>query len=82
MFATRCVYDRNKVFGDCERIKRRVREAAYSALPWIDPATCDLGFDSIDLAVLGVRIEAVFGIDVFREGIVETLDEVAVRLGK
>jgi acyl carrier protein len=40
----------------------------------------DLGFDSLDLAILGVRVEAVFGVDVFKEGVVSTLEELAQRL--
>jgi acetyltransferase EpsM len=36
----------------------------------------DLGFDSLELAELTVRIEAEFGVDVFRTGIVQTVGEV------
>lgn len=36
----------------------------------------DLGLDSLDLAELTVRIENEFGIDVFEDGIVETIDEI------
>ena len=42
----------------------------------------DIGFDSLDLAELTVRIEERFGVDVFREGVVHTWGEVAVRIGK
>jgi acyl carrier protein len=35
-----------------------------------------LGFDSLELAVLAVRIEAEFGVDVFADGVVETVGEI------
>ncbi|MEM7558547.1 MAG: phosphopantetheine-binding protein [Planctomycetota bacterium] len=41
----------------------------------------DLGFDSLELAILTVRIEAEFGVDVFAEGIVSTLGEIQAKLG-
>ena len=36
----------------------------------------DLGFDSLDLAELTVRIEDEFEIDIFEDGIVDTIDEI------
>lgn len=35
-----------------------------------------LGFDSLDLAELTVRIENEFGIDIFEDGIIETVKEI------
>lgn len=40
----------------------------------------DLGFDSLELAVLTVRIEAVFGVDVFADGLVDTIGELQAKL--
>lgn len=40
----------------------------------------DLGFDSLDLAELTVRIEARFRVDVFAAGVVNSVAEVAGRL--
>ena len=40
----------------------------------------DIGFDSLDLAELTVRIEAEYGIDIFEEGIVNTVGEIAEKL--
>lgn len=40
----------------------------------------DLQLDSLELAELTVRLEAEFGVDVFRDGIVETVGEVVKRL--
>jgi len=42
----------------------------------------DLGFDSLDLAELTVRIEYEFGIDVFEDGIVLTVGDVIKKLEK
>lgn len=40
----------------------------------------DLGFDSMDLAELTVRIEDRLSVDVFAEGLVHTLGELRARL--
>ncbi|HPO55889.1 MAG TPA: acyl carrier protein [Ignavibacteriaceae bacterium] len=41
-----------------------------------------LNLDSLDLAELTVRIENEFGIDVFEDGIVETVGEIIEKLKK
>lgn len=41
----------------------------------------DLGFESLDLAELTVRIEERFGVDVFADGLVNTVGEIAAKLG-
>jgi acyl carrier protein len=41
----------------------------------------DLGLDSLELAVLTVKIEAATGIDIFENGLVDTVGQVAKRLG-
>jgi len=40
----------------------------------------DIGFDSLDLAELTVRIEAEYDIDIFEEGIVNTVNEILEKL--
>jgi acyl carrier protein len=40
----------------------------------------DIGFDSLDLAELTVRIEAEFGIDIFEDGIVVTVGEILKKI--
>lgn len=40
----------------------------------------DIGFDSLDLAELTVRIEALFEIDIFEDGIVSTIGEIVQKL--
>lgn len=40
----------------------------------------DLGFDSLDLAELTVRIEAEYDVDIFEEGIVNTVGEILQKI--
>ena len=40
----------------------------------------DLGFDSLDLAELTVRVEDEFGVDIFKNGIIRTTDEILEQL--
>jgi acyl carrier protein len=40
----------------------------------------DIGFDSLDLAELTVRIEAEYDIDIFEDGIVNTVSEIFQKL--
>ncbi|WP_154855385.1 acyl carrier protein [Cyclobacterium xiamenense] len=42
----------------------------------------DIGFDSLDLAELTVRIEADYDIDIFEDGIVNTVGEILKKLEK
>ena len=40
----------------------------------------DIGFDSLDLAELTVRIEAEYDVDIFEDGIVTTVGEILSKL--
>lgn len=40
----------------------------------------DFGFDSLDLAELTVRIEKEFGVDVFEDGLVNTVGEILTKI--
>jgi acyl carrier protein len=40
----------------------------------------DIGFDSLDLAELTVRIEAEYGIDIFEKGIIRKVGEILEKL--
>lgn len=42
----------------------------------------DIGFDSFDLAELTVRIEAEYDVDIFEDGIVNTVGEIFDKLNK
>ena len=41
----------------------------------------DLGFDSMDLAVLTARLDELYSIDIFEKGLVDSIREVRQRLG-
>lgn len=43
---------------------------------FMDTKLIDIGLDSLDLAELTVRIESEFNIDIFENGIVETIEEI------
>lgn len=40
----------------------------------------DIGFDSLDLAELTVRIEAEYDVDIFEDGIVDTVGDIIKKL--
>ena len=42
----------------------------------------DIGFDSLDLAELTVRIEKEFDVDVFEDGLVNTIQEILEKIRK
>lgn len=42
----------------------------------------DIGFDSLDLAELTVRIEATYDVDIFEDGIVNNIGEILDKLNK
>ena len=47
-----------------------------------DDLRSDIGFNSFDLAELTVRIEDEFDIDIFEDGLVNTIGEVLAKLEK
>lgn len=67
-------------------IINRIRE--NKALPALQPGALqpeshlrnDLQMDSLDLAELTVRVEAASGVDIFADGIVQTIGEIQARL--
>ena len=66
------------------KIINTVREnKGVPALPMLQPEMRlreDIGFESLDLAELTVRIEEKFDVDVFAEGLVFTVGEIDERL--
>ncbi len=54
--------------------------AAVATLNDTDSLRDDLGFTSFDLAELTVRIEDEFDIDIFEDGLVNTIGEVYAKL--
>ena len=63
----------NEILDDAGRQKVEALESAMELRG-------DLGFDSLELAILTVKIEAHFGVDVFADGIVATIGEVQEKI--
>jgi len=53
---------------------------AIAALPPETRLREELGFDSLDMAELTVRLEEAFGVDIFAAGVVRTAGEIEARL--
>lgn len=58
------------------RINNGIAEIKIEDINYDTKLMVDLGFDSLDLAELTVRIEKEFGVDVFEDGIVTTIGEI------
>jgi acyl carrier protein len=56
-------------------LENRTKEKLLTLSPLLHLRN-DIGFDSLDLAELTVRIEAEYDIDVFEDGIVNTVGEI------
>lgn len=55
---------------------------ALQAITASDRLREDIGFESLDLAELTVRIEEKFGVDVFADGLVSTVGEVEAKIAR
>lgn len=60
-------------------LENRTKEKLTSLAPEMHLRN-DIGFDSLDLAELTVRIEAEYDIDIFEDGIVNTVAEIVKKL--
>jgi acyl carrier protein len=60
-------------------LENRSREKQISLAPEMHLRN-DIGFDSLDLAELTVRVEAEYSIDIFEDGIVNTVGEIFQKL--
>ena len=63
-------------------IRKSKNLSVLDALKETDNLRTDLNLTSFDLAELTVRIEDEFGVDIFEEGIVNTIGEIYERLAK
>ena len=67
-----------------EIINEILEDKGKSTLKKIDENTSlrrDAGMDSIDLAVLTARIDEEYDVDIFDDGIIDTVGEVLKKLG-
>ena len=73
-----------KLLGIINSIRKKKGEQELSAHSFTENSSLrnDIGFDSLDLAELTVRIEDEFGIDIFEHGNVDTIYEILKRLGE
>ncbi len=60
-------------------LDNRAKEKLTSITPQMHLRN-DIGFDSLDLAELTVRIEAEYDIDIFEDGIVNTVGEILKKM--
>ncbi len=71
-----------KVLSIINQVRAAKGLEAISALNLSDSLRDDLGFTSFDLAELTVRIEDEFDIDIFEDGLVNTVGEICAKLSK
>lgn len=69
-----------KVLAIIQQIRESKGLTALDTLSADSNLRNDLGFTSFDLAELTVRIEDEFGIDIFENGLVNTVEEVLQKL--
>lgn len=71
-----------KVLEIINQIRKSKDLAAIPQLKQTDDLRNDLGFTSFDLAELTVRLEDIYGIDIFEDGLVSTVGEIYEKLSK
>lgn len=71
-----------KVLSIINQVRTAKGLDTISALTMSDTLRDDLGFTSFDLAELTVRIEDEFDIDIFEDGLVNTVGEIFAKLSK
>ena len=71
-----------QVLSIINNIRKSKNLSVLDALKETDNLRTDLNLTSFDLAELTVRIEDEFGVDIFEEGIVNTIGEIYGRLAK
>jgi len=62
------------------QVRENKRQTPVVELPATLRLREDLGFESLDLAELTVRIEEKFGVDVFADGLVHTIGEIQEKI--
>lgn len=72
----------DKVLDVVNEIRMNKGESKLDSLKEDDKFREDLGLDSFDLAELTVRLEAIFDVDVFENGLIDTIGELFVKLKK
>ncbi|MEM4260587.1 MAG: phosphopantetheine-binding protein [Candidatus Woesearchaeota archaeon] len=73
---------KDKILEIINLIREKNSKSPLKSIQITDNLRNDIGLDSLDLAELTVRIENEFGVDVFEDGIVETIKEIIDKLEK
>ena len=68
--------DLNKLLEIINEIKEINREEEILELQENTSLRKDIGFDSMDLAVLTAKIEDVYEVDIFADGVIDTVEEI------
>jgi len=71
---------REKLLDIINSIKRNKFEDQFLELKPEQQLREDLNFDSFDLAELTVKIEEEFGVDIFEDGLVNSIHEIYAKL--
>jgi acyl carrier protein len=69
-----------KLLEIVNHIRRKKDKELFTELKPEYSLAADLGFDSLDLAELTVRIEDEFDVDIFEDGFVRTVSEILAKL--
>lgn len=69
-----------KILNIINNIRQKNNQEALQSLNESMSLRKDLGFDSFDLAELTVRIEDEFGIDIFEDSIIDTINEILIKI--
>ncbi|MCF8360346.1 MAG: acyl carrier protein [Prolixibacteraceae bacterium] len=71
---------KEKLLEIINTIKKNRNEVLINSIDETSDLRNDLGMESLDLAELTVRIEAEYDIDIFEDGIVNTIGEILNKL--
>lgn len=69
-----------KLLDVINQIRANKNRSALKEINIKDNLRNDLGFDSFDLAELTVRLEDLYDIDIFEDGLVNTVEEILIKL--
>lgn len=67
---------KNKVYEIIREILEEGNKAEVDTIELDTSLRKDLGFDSLDLALLTVKIEDEFDVDIFENGLIDTVGEI------
>lgn len=67
---------KNKVYEIIREVLEEGNKAEVNTIELDTSLRKDLGFDSLDLALLTVKIEDEFDVDIFENGLIDTVGEI------